>query len=152
MTAAKAKVAAWNQTIATFQVGIAKSGENLGTLGKKLTLDQLKTLASNVGTNIVAYTDAEGRTQTNKVSHILEGAVQETIAVLTGKVETATDSRGKSLFPDAPGIGLVMANLSLDMAQAKKENAELQFSQLTARAHLFERVLGNSVQIPLAAA
>jgi len=132
---AKKAVAAWNETVAAFQVGIANTGENLGTLNKQATFDQLKTVAANVGTNSVVYADADGKSQTNTVAGVLKSSAENVFKVLTSKDK---DSMGKPLLPDAPGIGLVIANMALDVAEFQKEDAEQRLSHLTARAHLFE--------------
>ncbi|MEI7939553.1 MAG: hypothetical protein WCK27_22955 [Verrucomicrobiota bacterium] len=135
VTAAKAAVAAWNATVGAFQLGIAKSAENLSAAKQGATLELLASLEANVGTNQVKYSDANGRATNQTVSAILGNTARGIVSAITAH---GTNSPGRTLFPDAPGIGLVMANLTLDIVQARKNLAEQQRSQLTARANLLE--------------
>src|SRR5262249_42731333 len=129
-------VAAWNETLGALQVGIIKSTTTFEQLNKEQTLGDLKTLATDIGTNMVIYSDADGHSQTNLLSNIASDTAKTLIDEL--KTKDANNTSGGTLFPDAPGIGVIMANLTLDMVQARRNQAEKQLSQLAARAQLFE--------------
>ena len=134
LTAAKAKVEAWNKSIAALTQGLSKNKDDLSQLRKAPSFEALKALAQKAGDTEITFKDADGKDKTTKVK-------SELSAGLAGIVESfqRKDAEGpKSILPDAPGIGIILANLALETAKLNLSVAETELDYREQRAHLFE--------------
>jgi hypothetical protein len=131
VAAAQEDVTNWNATIAVLETGVAQlpSAGQTKPDSKQSGLGNLEKAAQTAGDKQVQYVDANGKTQTKKVSEILKDQID-------------VNGSGKPLLniPDAPGATLTILTLGVQLANLQKQAAEAKLSQLARRLQLYERV------------
>ena len=131
---ARAQVEAWNASIAMLEKGLSNTKNDLSQLRKAETFSALTSIAQKAGDREVAFQDADGKEKKTKVKSILGDGLKGIIK----EFEKKDGEARKPLLPDAPGIGVVLANLTLETAKIRLAVAEDELSYREQRAHLFE--------------
>jgi len=126
----KAEVSSWNALVAVLQQGAASIPSSPALATKSLGADNISTAVSQVVKTKVTYQDADGKTQTETVGRILEGMLP---------VDLTDANNLTAKFPDAPGIGLMIMQAGLELAQIEQRRAQQQLSQLAIRAQAYEQ-------------
>jgi hypothetical protein len=132
---AKEKVTAWNAYVALLQQGFSNLAANT-VQTKESGVEAVGKAAQEVAKETITFKDADGKTVQSTVKAILA----DRLPSVTLKAENDSAKLAKVL-PDAPGIGLVVMNLGLGLAQLEERRAATRLSQLSARAVLFEDAL-----------
>ncbi len=129
---AQEDVTNWNAAIAVLETGVAQlpSADQTKPDTQQSGLGSLEKTVQAAGDKQVQYVDANGKTQTKKISDILKDQID------------VTGSGGKPVLnlPDAPGATLTILNLGVQLANVQKQAAEAKLSQLARRLQLYERV------------
>lgn len=132
---ARENIAAWNGYIALLQQGFKDLPDTTKKLDVATGVDALKM----VGNKEIVFADADGKEVKKKVSKIVAEQAAKIGAQMTGKNE-----KGKSIFPKAPGISLLIMNHALDLATLELRKAEMELEQANERVIVFQDALAES--------
>jgi hypothetical protein len=133
---AKRSVSTWNAYVALLQQGFSNLPDDFDELNKDTGLKALSKAASDVGKQEITFRDADGKTVKSPVAEVLK----DQLPSITMMIDQDSKKGARSL-PDAPGIALIIMNLGLGLAEIEQQRALTRFSQLNARAVLFEDAL-----------
>jgi gas vesicle protein len=145
VAAAKDQITSWNASIALLRDAIQRLPAAVKSSSATRGAADLKTAIESAASRQIEYVDADGKTVKDTVSDVVRKRVPDLLDRLK---EPGEDKKTLlSLLPDAPGLGLVLANLGLELAQAEQRRAQLRLEWCAAVAEVLDDAL---VQIRVA--